>query len=37
VREVVEKLGTRFAISEREVESMSEHMLFKLPASLRAA
>jgi len=37
VREVVEKLGTRFAISEREVKSMSEHMLFKLPASLRAA
>ena len=37
VREVVETLGTRFAITEREVESMSEHMLFKLPASLRAA
>jgi len=37
VREVVETLGTRFTITEREVESMSEHMLFKLPASLRAA
>lgn len=37
VREVVDTLGTRFTITEREVESMSEHMLFKLPASLRAA
>ncbi len=37
VRELVDTLGTHFTITEREVESMSEHMLFKLPASLRAA
>jgi 4-hydroxy-3-methylbut-2-enyl diphosphate reductase len=36
VREVVETLGQRFAIEEREVESATEDMLFKLPRSLVA-
>ncbi len=36
VREVVEHLGTRFAISEEEVETASETMLFKLPRELAA-
>ncbi|MEQ9662131.1 MAG: 4-hydroxy-3-methylbut-2-enyl diphosphate reductase [Parasphingopyxis sp.] len=37
VREVVEKLGERFAIEEREVETTQERMLFKLPRGLEAA
>ncbi len=34
VREVVDRLGTRYAITEREVEATTENMLFKLPRSL---
>lgn len=37
VREVVEHLATRFAVSEEQVETASETMLFKLPRSLAAA
>ena len=37
VREVVERIGTRFAVTEREVEATTENMLFKLPRSLQAA
>ena len=36
VREVVDRLATRFAIIEHEVESATEDMLFKLPRSLVA-
>ncbi|RVT91017.1 4-hydroxy-3-methylbut-2-enyl diphosphate reductase [Sphingomonas crocodyli] len=36
VREVVDRLATRFAITEHEVESATEDMLFKLPRSLVA-
>lgn len=36
VRELVDKLATRFAIREREVESVTEDMLFKLPRALVA-
>ncbi|TZG25927.1 4-hydroxy-3-methylbut-2-enyl diphosphate reductase [Sphingomonas montanisoli] len=36
VREVVDRLATRFAIEEHEVESATEDMLFKLPRSLVA-
>ncbi|WP_066719656.1 4-hydroxy-3-methylbut-2-enyl diphosphate reductase [Sphingomonas pituitosa] len=37
VREVVERLGTEFAISEREVETVEESVVFKLPRGLEAA
>ncbi|KTF67924.1 4-hydroxy-3-methylbut-2-enyl diphosphate reductase [Sphingomonas sp. HT-1] len=37
VREVVEQLGTQFAISEREVETVEESVVFKLPRGLEAA
>ncbi|UYY79050.1 4-hydroxy-3-methylbut-2-enyl diphosphate reductase [Sphingomonas sp. R1] len=37
VREVVEQLGTRFAITEREVETVEESVVFKLPRGLEAA
>jgi 4-hydroxy-3-methylbut-2-enyl diphosphate reductase len=37
VREVVDRLATRFAIRECEVEHVSEDMIFKLPRSLIAA
>ncbi|WP_333571105.1 4-hydroxy-3-methylbut-2-enyl diphosphate reductase [Sphingomonas sp.] len=37
VREVVERLGTQFAISEREVETVEESVVFKLPRGLEAA
>ncbi|WP_076068678.1 4-hydroxy-3-methylbut-2-enyl diphosphate reductase [Sphingomonas montana] len=37
VREVVDRLATRFTIEEREVESVAETMVFKLPRSLEAA
>jgi 4-hydroxy-3-methylbut-2-enyl diphosphate reductase len=37
VRELVDHLATRFAVSEREVEHVSEDMVFKLPRSLAAA
>ncbi|WCT71858.1 4-hydroxy-3-methylbut-2-enyl diphosphate reductase [Sphingomonas naphthae] len=36
VREVVERLGTAFAVTEREVEETTETMLFKLPRELAA-
>jgi 4-hydroxy-3-methylbut-2-enyl diphosphate reductase len=36
VREVVEHLATRFNISEREIETATENMLFKLPRELAA-
>ena len=37
VREVVERLTTRFAVTEEEVTTASETMLFKLPRSVAAA
>ena len=37
VRELVERLATRFTVSEREVEHVTESMLFKLPRKLEAA
>jgi 4-hydroxy-3-methylbut-2-enyl diphosphate reductase len=37
VREVVDRLATRFTISESEVEHTTEEMVFKLPRSLAAA
>lgn len=37
VREVVEQLGTQFAITEREVETVEESVVFKLPRGLEAA
>lgn len=37
VREVVETLGDRFDVTEREVETTREKMLFKLPRGLEAA
>lgn len=37
VREVVDHLATRFAVSEEQVETASETMLFKLPRALAAA
>lgn len=36
VRELVDLLATRFAVQEREVESVTETMLFKLPRALVA-
>jgi 4-hydroxy-3-methylbut-2-enyl diphosphate reductase len=37
VREVVERLGTRFEVTEREVETIAENIAFKLPRGLEAA
>lgn len=37
VREVVERLGTQFAVTEREVETVEESVVFKLPRGLEAA
>lgn len=37
VREVVDHIGTRFSVTEQEVETAIENMLFKLPRSLAAA
>lgn len=37
VREVVDRLSERFEITEREVETTQENMLFKLPRGLEAA
>ncbi|MGV3481413.1 MAG: 4-hydroxy-3-methylbut-2-enyl diphosphate reductase [Sphingobium sp.] len=37
VREVVDRLGTRFDVSEREVETTVEAIAFKLPRGLEAA
>jgi len=37
VREVVERIGTRFDVSEREVETVAENIAFKLPRGLEAA
>ena len=37
VREVVERIGTRFDVSEREVETIAENIAFKLPRGLEAA
>jgi 4-hydroxy-3-methylbut-2-enyl diphosphate reductase len=36
VREVVDRLATRYAIREREVETVAENMIFKLPRGLAA-
>ena len=35
--EVVERLATQFAITEREVETVEENVTFKLPRGLEAA
>jgi 4-hydroxy-3-methylbut-2-en-1-yl diphosphate reductase len=37
VREVIEHLRTRFTVSEEEVKTAEEHMIFKLPRQLTAA
>ena len=37
VRELIDHLGTRFALASREVAAARENMLFKLPRSLEAA
>ena len=37
VRELVDRLATRFAITEREIEHTTEDMVFKLPRNLAAA
>lgn len=37
VREVVERIGTQFAVSECEVETVEESVVFKLPRGLEAA
>ncbi|MGZ8281918.1 MAG: 4-hydroxy-3-methylbut-2-enyl diphosphate reductase [Allosphingosinicella sp.] len=37
VREVVDRLGERFDLTEEPVEGVVEHMVFKLPAGLAAA
>jgi len=37
VREVVETLATRFAVTEEEMAGVEERMTFKLPAALQAA
>lgn len=37
VREVVDRLATRFAVTEREVETVTENIAFKLPRGLEAA
>ena len=37
VREVVDRLATRFAVSEEQVETARETMLFKLPRALADA
>ena len=37
VREVVDRLAERFDIHEEPVEGVEEHMVFKLPAGLKAA
>ena len=37
VREVVDTLATRFAVTEEPVEGVEERMVFKLPAGLEAA
>jgi len=36
VREVVDRLATRYAITRREVETTVERMIFKLPRGLAA-
>ncbi|RYD96596.1 MAG: 4-hydroxy-3-methylbut-2-enyl diphosphate reductase, partial [Sphingomonadales bacterium] len=36
VRELVDRLATRFDVHEQEVESTTEDMLFKLPRTLVA-
>jgi 4-hydroxy-3-methylbut-2-en-1-yl diphosphate reductase len=37
VREVVDKLATRFEVTERQVETAQETIVFKLPRDLEAA
>ena len=37
VREVIEKLATRFTVTEDHIVSATEHMTFKLPRELREA
>ena len=37
VREVVERIATRFDVREREVKTAEENIVFKLPRGLEAA
>jgi 4-hydroxy-3-methylbut-2-enyl diphosphate reductase len=37
VREVVDRIATRFDVAEREVETIAENVVFKLPRGLEAA
>ncbi|UZK66067.1 4-hydroxy-3-methylbut-2-enyl diphosphate reductase [Sphingomonas sp. M1-B02] len=37
VREVVDRLATRFTVTEQEVETVAENIVFKLPRGLEAA
>jgi 4-hydroxy-3-methylbut-2-en-1-yl diphosphate reductase len=37
VREVVDRLAERFEVTEEPIEGVEEHMVFKLPAGLKAA
>jgi len=37
VREVIDRLGERFEVNEREVETIEENVVFKLPRGLEAA
>ena len=37
VRELIDRLATRFAVEEREVEQIAENLVFKLPRNLEAA
>jgi 4-hydroxy-3-methylbut-2-enyl diphosphate reductase len=37
VREVVDALATRFAVTEEAVEGVEENIVFKLPAGLEQA
>jgi 4-hydroxy-3-methylbut-2-enyl diphosphate reductase len=37
VRELVDKIAERFEVSEREVETVEENIVFKLPRGLEAA
>jgi len=37
VREVVDRLSERFDVTEEPIEGVEEHMVFKLPAGLKAA
>jgi 4-hydroxy-3-methylbut-2-enyl diphosphate reductase len=37
VREVIDRIATRFEVSERQVETAQENLVFKLPRGLEAA